>query len=85
VNFPVFPVELERAEEWQEAVNVAELYLLLASARQYGLIEGGPPIHIERCEELLRRGKQQGFQPQSVGELATLLAQGQREDADEMP
>lgn len=38
------PVEPETAEEWQEAVDVAELYLLLESARQYGLIEGGHPL-----------------------------------------
>lgn len=66
------PVEPETAEEWQEAVDVAELYLLLDSARQYGLIEGGPPIDIKRCEELLRRGRQKGFQSQPAGELATL-------------
>lgn len=67
-------VEPETAEEWQEAVNVAEFYLLLDSARQYGLIEGGPLIDIERCEELLRRGRQKGFQPRPAGELAALLA-----------
>ena len=69
------PAEPETAEEWQEAVNMAELYRLLYDAQQYGLIEGGPPIDIKRCEELLRRGRQQGFQPQSAGELALLLAQ----------
>ena len=71
--------EPETPEQWQEAVNLAEFYLLLDSARQYGLLEGGPSLDIERCEELLQRGKQQGFQPQSAGELAALLAQAPAE------
>lgn len=69
------PGEPETSERWQKAVNLAEFYLLLESARQYGLIEGGPSMDIERCEELLHRGKQPGVQPQSAGELALLLAQ----------
>ena len=73
------PKEPETAEQWQEAVNLAESYLLLDSARQYGLIEGGPPIDTARCEELLQRGKQQGFQPQSAGELAALFAKAPAE------
>ena len=73
-----FPVEPEMLDERQEAVNMTEFYLLLDSARQYGLVEGGPPSGVERCEKLLQRGKQQGFQPQPAGELATLLVQGQR-------
>ena len=68
--------EPETTEEWQEAVNIAEFYLLLDDARQYGLLKGGLPVDVKRCQELLRRGKQQGFQLQSVGELAALFAKG---------
>lgn len=49
--------------EWQEAVNWAEFWLMFDSARQYGLVIGGPEIHLPRCEEILRRGKVRGYRP----------------------
>jgi hypothetical protein len=30
----------ETADEWQEAVDIAEFWLLIDSARQYGLVKG---------------------------------------------
>ena len=51
-------------EEWQEAVNLAETLLLVDSARQYGLITGGPVIDINRCEFILRCGRQRGYRPE---------------------
>jgi hypothetical protein len=53
----------ETDAEWQEAVDAAEFMLLLDSSRQYGLVTGGPKVNIERCEEILREGKQRGFEP----------------------
>ena len=49
--------------EWQEAVDLAEFYLRLDSARQYGLITGGPEVNVARCEALLATGKERGFRP----------------------
>ena len=61
-------------EEWQEAVDLAETYLRIDSARKYGLITGGPAIDLDRCEELLRAGKQKGVTP-SPGCVERILKQ----------
>lgn len=53
----------ETAAEWQEAVDLAEFYLLLDSARAYGLATGGPEINPERCQEILKRGRGIGYRP----------------------
>lgn len=50
-------------EEWQAAVDMAHTYLLIDSARQYGLVEGGPVVNIARCEQLLRQGSERGTVP----------------------
>lgn len=49
---------------WQEAVDAANFLLLVHSARLYGLISGGPQIDVERCEEILRLGRDRGIVPQ---------------------
>lgn len=51
--------------EWQEAVNLAEIWLQVDSARKYGLVTGGPDVDVERCEELLKAGAAKGFRPQT--------------------
>jgi len=50
-------------EEWQAAVDAAEALLALESARQYGLVTGGPEIDLERCEEIIREGARRGVTP----------------------
>jgi len=68
-------------EEWQQAVDFAHTGLLIDSARQYGLITGGPEIDLERCEELLRRGADQGIWPRRNAVdlcLPTFLTSGER-------
>lgn len=50
-------------EEWQTVVNAAQFLLELDSARQYGLIEGGPSINVARCERMLARGRKLGYEP----------------------
>jgi hypothetical protein len=50
--------------EWQEAVNLADLWLTFEAARNYGLIKGGPEIDVERCVAILCRGEDQGILPQ---------------------
>ena len=67
-------------ERWQEAVNLAYTLQLLASARQYGLVAGGPEVDLDRCEEILRRGREMGFEP-DLGALEHLLASGEPPDA----
>lgn len=56
-------------KEWQEAVDAANFWLTFDSARQYGLLAGGPTINVERCEELLKRGKAMGYVPAPVEKL----------------
>lgn len=53
----------ENPEQWQEAVDLAEAMLQIDSARQYGLITGGPRVDAERCAELLARGAELGYRP----------------------
>jgi hypothetical protein len=61
--------------EWQEAVDAAYGMLCLDSARQYGLIKGGPLVNVERCQELLHRGMKVGVKPaeNSIERLAIEL------------
>ncbi len=49
--------------EWQDAVDAAQLLLLIDSARQYGLIDGGPAVDVERCVQVLEVGKARGYRP----------------------
>ncbi len=49
--------------EWQEAVDGAEACLALDSARQYGLITGGPKINAARCDKILAMGRARGVRP----------------------
>lgn len=53
-------------EEWQVAVDGANAALLVDSARQYGLITGGPIVNVERCIEILERGKALGYLPKEI-------------------
>jgi hypothetical protein len=49
--------------EWQIAVDAANALLRIDAARQYGLIEGGPAIDVDRCVELIERGAARGTMP----------------------
>jgi hypothetical protein len=62
-------VDPETPQEWQAAVDAAEFYLNMDSARQYGLLTGGPKVNADRCEEILRRGKRKGYVPAPMTEL----------------
>lgn len=53
----------KRPSEWRNAVDAAHGALHLDSARQYGLVKGGPEIDVERCELILREGKKLGYLP----------------------
>lgn len=48
--------EPESAAEWQDAVDAAHGALALESARQYGLVAGGPVVDVVRCQLILSAG-----------------------------
>ena len=47
----------ENREEWQEAADLAETFLLIDSAIKYGLITGGPQADLDRCARILKLAK----------------------------
>lgn len=49
--------------EWQSVVDQATALLHLDSARQYGLVTGGPNVNVDRCCELLREAERRGIVP----------------------
>jgi hypothetical protein len=55
-------------DEWQEAADLAHLWLALDAARAYGLIVGGPRVNIDRCNALLARAAERGVAPVPVDE-----------------
>ena len=58
------PREPQTRAEWQAAVDLAEFYLRLDSARAYGLVTGGPEhINVERCSTILIEGRRKGVRP----------------------
>lgn len=59
--------------QWQEAVNLAKAALVVDSARQYGLITGGPEVNVDRCMDFLAVGKGRGFLPDEA-EVDRILA-----------
>jgi hypothetical protein len=42
---------------------MAEACLQLDAARQYGFVTGGPAVCVDRCVELLERGRALGHAP----------------------
>lgn len=71
------PQDPKTVAEWQEALDQAEMLLRLDACRLYGLITGGPKVNVDRCVELLKRGKAKGYLPSEAGvqhELEKLLA-----------
>lgn len=48
-------------QEWEEVLEMAEFMLLLNSARQYGLVTGGPVVDVERCAEIIKKGRAKGY------------------------
>lgn len=49
-------------EEWREAVDSAALMRAIYDCYLYGLLTG-PKINVDRCDELLERGRALGYQP----------------------
>lgn len=49
--------------EWQRAVDAAAGFRAIADCKMYGLFEGGPEIHVSRCDEILELGARKGIRP----------------------
>ncbi len=64
--------------EWQLAVNFAEFSLYLEDCRLYGLLSGTPTVNVDRCLEVLRRGKQMGIVPLPLDDLILFFLGGRR-------
>ena len=65
-RFRVTPRETplpQTREEWQDAADCADWALALDSARQYGLVTGGPRVYVERCEGILKLAAERGIRP----------------------
>ena len=67
--------------EWHEAVDLAEVHLLIHSARCYGLITGGPEVNVDRCQKILKKGRQLGIIPAAdcVEKIVPVLARAPRD------
>lgn len=55
--------EPETSAEWQEAVDAAAGLRAIADCKMYGLLEGGPQINVERCDDILKYGRARGVYP----------------------
>lgn len=66
--------------EWQDAVDAAKGMLAVDAARTYGLVDGGPPVNVDRCNEILLRGAARGIvpSPTAIEQLAAEVAGGLR-------
>lgn len=56
-------IDPETPADWEDAVNQANFLLLIDSARQYGLVIAAMEINVERCMEILERGRMLGYTP----------------------
>jgi hypothetical protein len=53
----------EAIEDWQLAVNLAQALISIDLASRYGRMDIDPKCNIQRCEDLLSRGKSLGVEP----------------------
>lgn len=51
--------------EVQELADLCHVWLLLDSARLYGLVCGGPKVNVARCEQILAAAKARGVVPRT--------------------
>ncbi|HKP85608.1 MAG TPA: hypothetical protein VJZ26_05910 [Blastocatellia bacterium] len=57
-------IDPETTDEWQEAVNIAHICLLLRSAQLFGLVIGAPFVNADRCARILELGRERKIYPQ---------------------
>lgn len=60
------PAEPQTPDEWQEAVDAAELLLHIVSAEAFGLLVSTLEINIERGDDVLAAGHERGITPRVV-------------------
>jgi hypothetical protein len=71
--------------EWQGCVDACAALRLIADLKSYGLLKGGPEIHVDRCDYLLRQGAARGIYPSASdvdlasGIIAALNAELEKE------
>jgi hypothetical protein len=53
--------EPRNEKEWQEAADLAEFWRHVHSAREYGLLQYGGTINVERCEKLIASARERGI------------------------
>ena len=69
-------------DEWQGAVDAAAACRMIHDCKLYGLLEGGPLIHADRCDYILERGAEHGILPSDRAEdLAVALIEAINEEA----
>lgn len=59
---PELPRDPKTAGEWQSAVDSAALMRAIHDCYLYGLLTG-PAINVDRCDELIERGRALGYTP----------------------
>jgi hypothetical protein len=64
--------------EWRDAVLAAAALRQIHDCKLYGLIEGGPDINVERCDELIEKGRARGvvFSEREIRDAACEMAKG---------
>lgn len=67
-------IDPQTSVQWQEAVDLAYGCLAIDSVRQYGLVTGGPTINVERCDEILKRGRELGYTPREGAAKELVIA-----------
>lgn len=53
--------------EWQAAIDVANLLMLIDHGRTWGLIDDAGKINLQLCEDFLARGNELSLQPRTPG------------------
>lgn len=54
---------------WQKAVDTARFILILETAKLVGLLSSDAEVDQERCEEILRCGRELGYEPAPTSSL----------------
>lgn len=63
------PQDPQTPQEWQEAADLANLYLQLQAAASYGLVVHGLQIDEARCAALLERARERGYTPRPAQQV----------------
>jgi hypothetical protein len=57
------PREPRTKREWQEAADLALFWLKIDDLRKYGVLQGGPTVNAERCEQIIAAAARRGIHP----------------------